>query len=285
MPELPEVETMKKELDERVRGRTFLDVWTDAPKLIHHPSSFSIFKKALLGHRLEKVTRKGKLLIFHLSRGQVLIFHPKMTGHFLLGHWQYQEGRWQPELSQQYIHVMFYLDKQMMLGWSDLRKFSRIELWLASEQKHIPLLENIGLDALSPRLSFSRFAALLHSQRKPIKVALMEQSLISGIGNIYSSEILWQAKIYPGRKANSLTLVEMKKIYESMKKILREAVKLKGTGIVDFRDLDNDPGQYVARLKVYRRAGQPCPRCGHLIQSLKLGGRTAYYCPYCQPKQ
>ena len=285
MPELPEVETMKKELEERVRGRTFLDVWTDAPKLIHYPLSFTSFQKLLRGRQIQKVTRRGKVLVFHLKGSALLLFHPKMTGHFLLGHWRYQEGVWKPELSQQYIHLMFQLDNRVMLAWSDLRKFSRIEAWASSNEDKIPLLQNIGIDALSPKLSFLKFYKIIQAQARPIKVILMEQSLISGIGNIYSSEMLWLAKLYPGRKANSLSLAEGRSLYWSMRKVLREAVRLKGTGIVDFRDLDNDPGQYVSHLKVYRRAGKPCLRCGHLIKSFKIGGRTAYYCPYCQPKR
>lgn len=284
MPELPEVETMKNELDTRVRGRTFLDVWTDTPKLIHHPSSFSTFHKNLLGRQIQKAERKGKVIVIYLDQDNLLLFHPKMTGHFLLGNWQYREGLWKPELSQQYIHLMLSLDHQMMLAWSDVRKFSRIELWHTTSLEQIPLLQNIGIDALSPQLSPRRFYEIIHSKNRPIKVALMDQTLIGGVGNIYASEILWLAKIYPNRKANSLTQTESQLIYQSMRKILRAAVKLRGTGITDFRDLDNDPGQYVSRLKVYRRAGQPCPRCKHPIQYLKIGGRTAYYCPVCQPK-
>ena len=284
MPELPEVETMRRELEEKVRGRTFLDVWTDTPKLIYYPLRFSNFQKEVKGRKLEWVERKGKVLIIHLSRGKILLVHPKMTGHFLIGHWRYQDRKWQPILPQQYIHLMFWLDNQQMLAWSDLRKFSRLELHSSSEIQHTPLLQKIGVDPLTREFSVKKFQEMIRGSKKPIKVWLMDQSQIGGIGNIYASEILWRARLHPQREASSLSLAELKILHYFIKTVLREALKLNGTSVADFRDLKNELGNYVARLRVYGREGNPCPRCGETIKRIKIGGRSAYYCPVCQAK-
>jgi len=284
MPELPEVETMKRELQKKVQGRTFLDVWTDTPKLVYHPSSFLAFKREIKNLRIQKVERKGKVLVLYLSQKKVLLVHPKLTGHFILGHWIYKRQKWEPNLPDQYIHLMFWLDNQEMLAWSDLRKFSRIEIQPLQEIEKTPLLKNIGPDPLSVEFSFLKLQQLLGKTQRPIKVVLMDQSLIGGIGNIYANEILWAAKIYPGRKSFLLTREEGKKIYQAMRKILKEAVELEGTSVSDFRGLDNQPGRYLSRLKVYRRVGKPCPRCGHPIEKREMRGRSVYYCPLCQPK-
>ena len=128
MPELPEVETMRRELETKVQGRTFLDVWTDTPKLIYHPDNFSVFQKKMQSQKITQVERKGKILILSLESKMVLLFHPKLTGHFLFGNWEYVHRKWRPKLPEQYIHLMFWLSGGKMLAWSDVRKFSRIEI-------------------------------------------------------------------------------------------------------------------------------------------------------------
>lgn len=285
MPELPEVETMKRELQKKVQGRAFLDVWTDTPKLVYHPASFLKFKKEIKGLKVQKVERKGKVIIIYLTPGKVLLVHPKLTGHFLLGRWTYSHHQWEPHQSDQYIHLMFRLDNKGMLAWSDLRKFSRIEIWPRKDIEEIPLLKNIGIDPLSIEFSLAKMRQFLSRTRRPIKVVLMDQSLIGGLGNIYANEILWTAMVYPGQKASSLSSEETKKIYQAIQSILKTAVELRGTSVSDFQGLDGQPGQYASHLHVYRRAEQPCSRCDHLIKKEEIGGRSVYYCPSCQPKK
>lgn len=284
MPELPEVETMKKGLEERVRGRTFLDVWTDTPKLIYQPASFPEFRSAIKGRKIKKITRRGKLLLFHLIPSAFLLVHPKMTGHFLYYQGQEEREKWPSVLAKDYIHYLFWLDKGGLLAWSDLRKFSRLELWLDKKLITIPLLQRIGPDPLAENFSLKQFQFLLSKSRRPVKLTLLDQSLISGIGNIYASEILWTARVHPEKKASTLSPEEGRRIYQAMREILQEAVKQQGTSIADFRNIENKEGHYTSRLKVYRREGKACPRCHFLIERLKLGGRSTYYCPRCQPK-
>lgn len=275
---------MKRGLEEKVRGRTFLDVWTDTPKLIHQPASFSEFQSVIRGRKIEKTTRRGKVLIFHLIPSAFLLVHPKMTGHFLYHQGREEGEKWPSALAEDYIHYLFWLDKGGLLAWSDSRKFSRLELWLDKKLTTIPLLQKIGPDPLAENFSLKQFQFLLSKSRRSIKLALLDQSLVSGIGNIYASEILWTARVHPERKVSTLSPEEGKRIYQAMKGILQKAVEQQGTSIADFRDIENKEGYYTSRLKAYRREGKPCSRCHSLIERVKLGGRSTYYCPRCQPK-
>ncbi len=283
MPELPEVQTMVNDLEKKVLQRTFLDIWTDAPKIVRYPETISEFKQLLKGEKITRISRYGKVIIFYLSGEKKLLVHPKMTGHFLVGHWQYRSGNWLPKLEKQYIHLMFWLDNELMLAWSDQRKFSRLELRSMGEDlEEIKMTENIGLDALSPELTSARFWGLIRKQRRQIKIVLMDQSIIAGIGNIYASEILWKARIYPGAKASSLKKNQGMDIYKAMRSILVQAVRRKGTTVGEFRDTENKPGQYSPMLKAYHRQGEHCFRCQTLIKRIIINGRATFYCPKCQ---
>jgi len=284
VPELPEVETMKRGLEKKVRGRTFLDVWTDTPKLIHYPASFAEFRLAIKGRKIDEICRRGKVLLFYLSPPAILLVHPKMTGHFLYSCGKEQVEKRKSALAEEYIHFLFWLDNGSLLAWSDLRKFSRLELWPVEKSSTIPLLQKIGPDPLTADFSLEKFQLLLSKSRRPIKLTLLDQSLVSGIGNIYASEILGAARIHPERKAFTLFPEERERIYQAMREILQEAVEQQGTSIADFRDIENEKGHYTSQLKVYRREGKPCLRCHSLIERIKLGGRSTYYCPHCQPK-
>ena len=283
MPELPEVQTMVDDLREKVLRRTFLDIWTDAPKIIHYPETISEFKQLLKGEKIAQISRYGKVIVFYLSGQKKLLVHPRMTGHFLVGHWRYQSGDWLPKLEKQHIHLMFWLDNELMLAWSDQRKFSCFELQpIDKDIKEIRMTKNIGLDALSQELTFARFWELICGRRRQIKAVLMDQSIIAGIGNIYASEILWKAKIHPKMEASSLKKDQGMNIYKAMRLILIRAIQKRGTTVGEFRDTENKPGQYGSILKVYHRQGQPCFRCQTSIKRTIINGRSTFYCPKCQ---
>jgi len=283
MPELPEVQTMVNDLEKKVLQRTFLDIWTDTPKIIHYPETVSKFKGLLIGEKITQISRYGKVIIFHLSGQKKLLVHPRMTGHFLVGCWQYQSGDWSPKLEKQHIRLMFQLDDELMLAWSDQRKFSCFELHPTNKDtKEIAMTKNIGLDALAQGLTFTHFWELIRKRRRQIKTVLMDQSIIAGIGNIYASEILWKAKIHPKTKASSLKRDQGLDIYKAMRSILVRAIQKKGTTTGEFRDTENKPGQYSSALKVYRRQGQPCSRCQTPIKRTIINNRGTFYCPKCQ---
>ncbi len=287
MPELPEVATMVSDLNRAVSKRTVIDVWTDAKGLVKKPS-FSEFKKVIIGRRIERIRRKGKVIIFFLQGGKVLFWHPKLTGHFLIGRWKQKRDGWKPEKksamedpANRFIHIIFWLDNGLMLAFSDLRKFARLELWDANKADQASIVQAIGIDALEIKLK--EFEDIVKkSKKKRIKQLLMEQKLIAGIGNIYSDEILFRAKVHPLRTADSLGVKEIKKIHQAIKPILLKAIELAGASVSDFRRINGDKGKFQETIKVYHCQGKKCSKCGTLIERKKLGGRSAHFCPKCQ---
>jgi len=294
MPELPEVETIVRDLNKKVLNRAFIDVWTDVKKLIKKPSSFEEFKKQIRNKKIKKIWRRGKNIIFDLSDNYSLLIHQKLTGHLLLGKWQIgptgYPGKWQPlsrgpleEPVNRYIHFMFWLSGDLMLAFSDLRKFAKVELWRSDELKNSEEFKGLGPEPLEKNFTFNKFKEVLRRAQGKIKQVLMDQTVIAGIGNIYSDEILWETKIHPFKEIKRLNDEEIKKIYQAMKKILTKAIKLGGESISDFRRPSGEKGYFDSERKVYRREGEKCGRCGTIIKRLKLGGRSAHYCPNCQP--
>jgi len=269
MPELPEVQTIVDDLKKKVLDRTFLDVWTDEKKLIK--KDFDSFKKEITGARIKNIFRKGKNIVFELSGGLSMLTHLKMTGHYLYDNWNTDDGM------NSFIHVKFFLDNGKTLALSDLRKFAKIELKKTEEINKD--LKKIGPDPFE--INFEEFKKRLARKRK-IKQVLMDQELVSGIGNIYSDEILWQARVHPERKAQDLSEEELKKIYDFSKIVLKKALDARGSSISDYRDISGEKGSFGDIRKVYKRAGQPCSRCGTKIARKMIGQRSSHFCPSCQ---
>ena len=292
MPELPEVETTIKDLQIKVLNRTFIDVWTNFGRMIKKPRSFKKFKKELKEKKIKKIWRRGKNIIIELSQGYSLLMHQKMTGHLLYGKWEQKKGRWISQIKgvledreNDYIHLMFFLDNKKMLAFCDLRKFGKVELWKTEELKNSKELKKLGIEPLGKNFTFRKFKeTILKKKKGKIKQVLMNQEVIAGIGNIYSDEILWGAKINPFKDISKLKVAELKKIYRAVRKILEKAIKLKGSSVSDFRDTQGKKGKFDKMLKIYRKEGQKCPRCGAIIQKAKIAGRTVHFCPRCQKK-
>lgn len=286
MPELPEVETIIRDLNKKVLHRTFIDVWTDFPKTIRKPEDFEQFKKKIKGKKIQKIWRRGKNIIFNLSEDCSLLIHQKLTGHLLLGKWEFKEGKWIPpagplaEKINAYIHLLFTLDNGQMLTLSDLRKFAKVELWDNEGLKKE--LGSFGPEPLEKDFTFEKFKEIISKKKGKIKQVLMDQTVIAGIGNIYSDEILWESKVNPLKEVSRLSRFDINRIYQAMQKILRKAIKLGGESISDFRRISGERGYFDKERKVYRREGEPCPRCSTKIKRTKLGGRSAHYCPNCQ---
>lgn len=288
MPELPEVTTMVNGLREKTLKRSITDVWSDAKKIIKRPDSFSKFKRQVIGLKIEKIDRKGKVILISLNENKTLLVHPKMSGHFLFGKWKKTAEGWKPSKQgllsdpmNRFIHLIFWLDNGYMLAFTDLRKFARIELWPTDKLGEANLLNQIGEDALA--ITLKQFKEVLKSLKKwKIKPLLMNQKKIAGIGNIYSDEILFRARVNPFRTAESLKKGEIERIYRSIGVILRKAIKVSGSSISDFRRIDGDKGEFQKLTKVYGHQGEKCPKCGGLIETKKLAGRSAHFCPKCQ---
>ncbi len=292
MPELPEVETIVRELNRakpKVLGSTILDVWSDTKKIIKRPKNFQKFKKEILKRKISKIWRRGKNILFELDNKKTLLIHQKLTGHLLYGKWKRKKGEWVSLLKgplaedpmNKFLRVIFFLDNGWQISLSDLRKFAKIEI--LTEKELEKELSELGLEPLDRNFTFEKFKeAILKKKKGKIKKVLMDQKIIAGIGNIYSDEILWEAKIHPLKDISKISEERLKKIYFAMREILKKAIQLKGESISDYRRISGERGYFDRERKVYRREGEKCLRCGTKIKKIKIGQRSAYFCPKCQ---
>jgi len=284
MPELPEVQTIINDLNKKIVGDTITGFWTDWPKTIKN-LSVGKFTKEVKRRKIIRVRRMGKNIFIDLSGGKTLYIHLKMTGHLLVktkSH-KLKAERYFADKANQYIHHIWQLGKNKTLEFSDLRKFGKIILIETKKLVEIKEIRMLGIDAMSPDFTFNKLKQILsRRQNKPIGLALIEQELISGIGNIYRSELFFEAGVIPKRIIKSLNEAEIKNIYQAIKKVLTKAIKMRGTSDSDYRDTSGAPGNFQKVLKVYQREGQKCRKCGTIVKRIKMGQRSVFYCPKCQ---
>lgn len=299
MPELPEVQTIVDDLNRKITGDRIIDFWTDWEKSIKNP--LAEFKKQILGKKIAKVIRRGKNLLFYIDNGPIMLVHLKMTGHLLVkNNFSTEKGKRNEKADNdgyfndkvnQYIHHIWYLEgkrakvKGKRMEFSDLRKFAKIRLLAGTDLDQDAELSQLGIEPLGKDFSYKNFEAILEKYaKKSIRDFLMEQSIIAGIGNIYASEILFEAGVLPGRKNKSLANQEKKLIYQAIKNVLAKAVKMRGTSDSDYRDTDGAPGGFQKVLKVYNREKNPCQRtgCTGVVKREKIKQRSAFFCESCQ---
>ncbi|MGC9610666.1 MAG: DNA-formamidopyrimidine glycosylase [Minisyncoccia bacterium] len=304
MPELPEVHTTATFLDKKVRGKTIKDLWTDWPKYFRAPKGEKNFKKMILSRKILSIGRIGKNILFRLSGGYVMLAHQKMTGHFLVGKWRRNETdknteevwlgqKWVPAEGRgplgddrnRFIRLIFFLSGGEMLALSDLRRFAKLVLGKEKEIMELEEIRGLGPEPIDPKFTFEKFTELFKKKSGKIKQVLLDQTFLSGIGNIYADESLWRAKINPLRLAGSLTRKELRTLYKSIRMVLRMAIKLKGSSVDDYRDPSGRPGLYQKIHQVYHREGEACRRCGARIVRIKIGQRSAHFCPVCQKQK
>ena len=293
MPELPEVETIISDLNKKIKGDMIADFWSDWPKAIKG-KSLEAFRKEIKGRKILGARRLGKNIFVDLSGRKTIYIHLKMTGHLLIkSKIKNQKSKLRNDYFSdrvnQYVHHIWKLitnNKQLTtktLEFSDLRKFGKIVLVDADKLKELKEIKKLGVDAIDKEFTFDKFNGILEKRKnKMIRDILMDQNLIAGIGNIYMSEILFDAGILPSRAAEKINTSERKKLYNSIKKILKKAVKLRGTSDSDYRDTSGAPGNFQKVLRVYRREKQKCKKCGTIIKRIKIGQRSAFFCPRCQ---
>lgn len=275
MPELPEIETIKNELKTVIIGKIIADFWCDSKKQINY--SLGKYKNTVKGKKVIGIQRRAKNLIINLSGRWNLLAHLKLTGQLIYIKNKNDLKKWK------YTHIIFYFKDKTLLIFNDVRKFGYIKLY--NDQNLAKEIEKIhsGIEPLTKEFTFNKFKELL--ARRPenkIKIFLMDQGLISGIGNIYANEILFAAKVLPTRKVRTLKQQEIKKIFNEISKILNNAIKHKGSSIDDYLDAKGNKGGYDKLLKIYGKKGKKCPRCGGVIQRISLGQRGTFYCPKCQ---
>lgn len=303
MPELPEVETVVRDLRRKIVGAKIVGAWTDWPKAIKDPLAQSKkivskravlhFKKEVVGKKVVAVERRGKNILLYLTQGHVLLVHQKMTGHLLVGRWevgpQGAVGVFPKAIVEDTynhrVHLILYFEDGRQLGLSDTRKFAKVLFGPAATIESLPELTQLGPDAFASAITSAEFYAILAAQRRPIKQVLMDPHVVAGIGNIYADDILWRARVHPATKAALLQRAEIARIFKAMRSVLRKAVALRGTSTSDFRDTDGLEGGYTEHRLVYQRTGEPCARCKAPIQRIVVAGRSAHFCPKCQSEK
>lgn len=282
MPELPEVQTVVSQLAEKVSGKRIVSVWSDWPKKILTP--FSEFEQGIARATIIGVRRLGKHIVIDLDNSYSVVAHLKMTGHFLVkNEANRQSTAFVDDPINGYIHHILTFADGTTLEFSDMRKFGWLKLMQTEAVEQHKSIAELGTDALSRELTADLFWKILMKRKsRSIGVVLLEQNLIAGIGNIYRSEALFLAGVLPTRRIASLTKKEWSKILPAIKKVLRHAVRLRGTSDGDFRDTDGLQGRFKRVLYVYGRTGEPCKKCGTIVERKKLGSRSIFFCSSCQ---
>lgn len=273
MPELPEVESIKRTLTEKVLGQRITNINILWPAAVISLPGLD-FTELVLDREIENIARRGKYLLLDLSRGLTLVIHFRMTGRLI-----FYEGKQPPA---KHTHVVLTLE-QGELHYSDLRKFGRIQLVPTVEIKKIPSLAKLGPEPLDEDFTFERLGKrLARRKRSTIKSSLLDQRVLAGLGNIYVDEALFRAGIMPNRKTNSLKISEIIKLHLAICEVLEEGIKARGTTFKDYRDALGNKGSFQNSLMVYGRGGLECKVCGQELKREKIAGRTTVYCPHCQ---
>lgn len=278
MPELPEVETVRRGLENAVVGRRINEVQVLGRRTVRRQSPTEL-RDRLVGRTIVAAGRRGKFLLLSLDDDEVLVVHLRMSGQLL-----HMSGPERPPVAV-HTQVVLKLSDGTELRFVDPRTFGE---WFVSadvDGRGVPAeLAHLGRDPLLEGLPASFLAARFAGRRASIKALLTDQRIVAGIGNLYADEICFKAKLRPDRAGGSLTGAEIAALASSARAVLRQAVKSRGSSLRDlrYRDLDGSIGSYQRRHAVYDRAGDPCPRCGHRIERLKIGARSAYCCSDCQ---
>lgn len=273
MPELPEVETVRRGLTQLVEGSTIKTVDVLYPKMIN--VSPEEFNAALQGKRIEKIDRRGKYLFIRLSDNLTIVSHLRMEGKYDV----------EPEGSSidKHTHIIFHLTDGRQLRYNDTRKFGRMNLVDTGTEMQVAGLKTIGPEPTEDDLTVAYMTKIFAKSRKVVKPFLLDQSNIAGLGNIYADEVLWLSKINPQQPVNTISLAKIKLLRKSIIAELKKAIAGHGTTVHSYSTAYGEAGNFQNQLNVYGREGEPCPRCGTKIVKIKLAQRGTHYCPKCQP--
>lgn len=270
MPELPEVETIVRDLQHLLPGARIREVEVLHPDLLpaEDPRSFA---EGVEGARVERVARRAKNILLHLDRG-LLVVNLGMTGRLLV--------RSPGDPAPTHPGVRFRLEDGRELAYHDVRRFGELRRYTPAEWARRE--EKLGVEPLSEDFTAERLHDMALRSRVAVKSWLMDQRRVVGVGNIYASEALFRARLDPRRPASTLSPAEAARLRDAVREVLREAIELRGTTFLDYRDARGERGGFAGRLRVYDRAGLPCPACGTPIERVVQGGRSTFFCPRCQ---
>lgn len=301
MPELPEVTTTVKGLQKVLPGLVIVDVWTDLSKknpikqfkdTIKSEIFFKSFKNKILGEKVLSVERRAKNILINISSGYTILIHLKMTGHLIFGKYVFnkKENKWHPDKNERsalfdpynrFIHVVFTFSNGKHLVFCDSRKFGKVTILPTDNKENASHLKNIGPEPLDKSFVLSHFKnRLILKPSWKIKTVLMDQSIIAGIGNIYSDEMLWLASIHPESTPKNIPEKILLKLYESMKEVLTKGINFGGDSMSDYRNIDGLRGNFQNHHNVYKKKDSKCGKsgCKGVIMRKVINGRSAHFC-------
>jgi formamidopyrimidine-DNA glycosylase len=269
MPELPEVESVRRAIAPALEGRTLEHVEIDDARLTRPEDPLAVAAE-LTGERVERVDRRGKYLIVRFASGRALLIHLRMTGSLL---------REPGEAS--HLRALLRLDDDSTVGYRDVRRFGT---WLLLEPGELePYLgTRLGEEPLVAAFTAKGLAEQLEGRRAPLKAALLDQRTLAGLGNIYVDEALWYARLHPLRPAGSLERRELQRLHRAIRKALQLGIARQGSTLSDYRLPDGSSGTMQEEFRAYGRTGEPCDRCGTVLEKTRVGGRSTWFCPHCQ---
>lgn len=272
MPELPEVETIVRNLRGKLIGLKIAEVKILLKKCVQ--GSCVNFENNLLGRKISAIERRGKYIVIHLDNEQAIIIHLRMTGslRFL-----------PPEAPlDKHTHLIFFFaNPPMELRFIDQRQFGRLRLVKKGKKGDLKFLEKLGPETL--QINRRQFREMIKGKRRIIKSLLLDQTFIAGVGNIYADEVLYRTGIHPRQGTEFLSISQIELLLKNLQDLLRQAIRQRGTSVRNYVDAQGAPGGFQNFLMVYGREGEKCRKCGTIIAREKIGGRSTYYCPQCQP--
>lgn len=274
MPELPETETIARDLDREVAGARILGVIVTHPDVLREVDATQLTRR-LIGATILRAWRRAKLVVLDLSTEDRLVVQPRFTGALLIDRGSL------PDRERLYSTLAVLLDDGRSLHYRDIRRLGTVTLMAPERWREYSA--SLGPEPLDASFSPAHLSGILRGSKQAVKKLLMDQRRIAGIGNIYANEALWRAGLDPSREARSLAPAEIGRLYEGITSVLRDAIAARGTSFRDYRDATGERGAFAEQLAVYGRGGQPCVRCGTLlIDTQAVDGRTTVFCAHCQ---
>ncbi len=288
MPELPEVETVRRGLNALIPGKTIKEVTFDWPK--GFPNAPADVEAFLIGATVHEVWRRAKVLIVELSTNYSLVIHLKMTGQLVFVQKDVRFGAGHPSdslvarLPDKSTRVTFAFTDGSNLFFNDFRKFGWVRLIPTIEVPNIDFFQKVGPEPLSDDFTAKEFVERIRKRKgTSIKAALLDQSVVAGVGNIYADESLWSAKIHPAAKVAAVSDTELKLLYRELRDVMNLAIEKGGSTDKNYVNAEGKKGTYLTFARVFRREGLECPRCGSIIEKSRVAGRGTHTCPHCQP--
>lgn len=272
MPEMPEVETVRRTLLPLVKGKTIQAVTVWYPKII--ASDSEQFIQQLVGKKIEMIDRYAKYLLIRLSGQLTIVSHLRMEGKYRLVEVNTPKDK--------HDHVQIAFTDKTALRYNDVRKFGRMQLVKTGTEKEVTGISKLGCEPNSSEFTTQYLMNALSRKKKNIKNVLLDQTIVAGLGNIYVDEVLWQTKIHPLSLANQIPQFQGHQLHDNINELIDLAIKKHGTTIHTYLDANGDTGDFQKLLKVYGHKGEPCSRCGGLLEKIKVSGRGTTFCPNCQ---